>query len=138
MKCVHVGNVSELLSLWLMLVLCFCRSEEVTQNTLDVVKCGSVFRLVLPAGHHYIIQLLGTVVRLWHPVATLNRWYHLYFGHTLKQNRNSERMFDGLRQEWVSHPGPWGLQPCMFQFLPCSNTADLVIELALLSSAEAW
>lgn len=74
-------------SLRLMLVLCLCGGVEVIQDTLHVIKRGPVLGFVPPAGHHDIIILSGTVVRLRHPVATLHRGHHLTFGHTWGQHR---------------------------------------------------
>lgn len=71
--------------LWLLLVLCLCGGVEVIQDALHVLKGGPVLRFVLPAGHHDLIQLGGTVVGPWHPVAALYRGHHLSFGHTWGQ-----------------------------------------------------
>lgn len=73
--------------LWLLLVLCLCGSVEVIQDALHVLKGGPVLRFVLPAGHHDLVQLSGTVVGPRHPVATLYRGHHLSFSHTWGQQQ---------------------------------------------------
>ena len=53
------------------LVLALRGCEEVLQHAAQVVKGGPVFRALLPAQHHKLVQLLRAVVRSYHAVASL-------------------------------------------------------------------
>lgn len=53
------------------LVLALRGREEVIQHTAQVVKGGPVLWALLPAQHHEVVQLLRTVVRSHHAVASL-------------------------------------------------------------------
>lgn len=66
------------------LVLALCGCEEVLQNTSKVVKRGPVLGTLLPAQHHEVVQLLRTVVRSDHSVASLQILNHFRVGHSWK------------------------------------------------------
>lgn len=65
----------------LRLVLALCGREEVLQHTAQVVKGGPVLWALLPAQPHELVQLLWTVVRAHHAVASLQVLNHLRVGH---------------------------------------------------------
>lgn len=63
------------------LVLALCGREEVLQHTAQVVEGGPFLWALLPAQHHEVVQLLGTVVGSHHAVASLQVLDHLGIGH---------------------------------------------------------
>lgn len=65
----------------LFLVLPLSGGEEVFQDAPQVVKCGSVLRFFPPAQQHEVVEPLGTVLWLWHPVVLLQLMYDLRVGH---------------------------------------------------------
>lgn len=67
--------------LWLLLVLALCRSKEILQNTLYVLKSGTILGSDLPAPHHDVIQLLRAVSCAGHPVSMLQCSDHLRTRH---------------------------------------------------------
>lgn len=72
-------NVSA--GLWLLLVLALSGCVEVIQNTLNIVKCGSVIRFTLPTCVHDLIKFSGAIFRTGHPVASLDRAHDLTITH---------------------------------------------------------
>lgn len=72
------------------LVLALCGCEEVIQNTSKVVKRGPVLGTLLPAQHHEVVQLLWTVVRSDHSVASLQILNHFRVGHSWKVDGRKE------------------------------------------------
>lgn len=65
----------------LLLVLALCRSKEILQNTLYVLKSGTILGFDLPALHHEVVELLGAVFRAGHPVSMLQSPNHLHVRH---------------------------------------------------------
>lgn len=65
----------------LLLVLALCRSKEILQNTLYVLKSGTILGSDLPAPHHDVIQLLRAVGCAGHPVSMLQSPDHLCTRH---------------------------------------------------------
>ena len=68
-------------SLRLLLVLPLSGCVEVIQNTLHVVEGGPVVRLVLPTGHHDLIELGWAVLGFGHTVTSLHRCHDLSITH---------------------------------------------------------
>lgn len=58
-------------------ILLYIRLIEVFQLPLKGFKCGSLLRIIPPAGHHGVVQLIWTKVWLRHAIATFHLLYNL-------------------------------------------------------------
>lgn len=65
----------------LLLVLALCGCVEILQYALQVLKGGTVLRLVLPTLQHDFIEFGGTAVQTLHSVALLQGTNHFWVGH---------------------------------------------------------
>uniref|UniRef100_A0A3Q3FF07 Uncharacterized protein n=1 Tax=Labrus bergylta TaxID=56723 RepID=A0A3Q3FF07_9LABR len=78
----HADSVGPSALSWLFLVLPLCGSEEIVQNTPQVLKGGPVFWTFPPAQTHDVVKPLRTIFWLWHSVAPLQVLDYLWVGHT--------------------------------------------------------
>lgn len=82
MACTVLSTAFTALSaLCLLLVMALCRSKEILQNALHVLKGGTVLWFGSPASHHDIVELLRTAFRTGHAVAVLQSSDHLRARH---------------------------------------------------------
>lgn len=80
----------------LFLVLSLCSSEEIIQDTPQVLEGRPVFWVFIPAQTHDIKKPIRTVFWLWHPVAPLQVLDHLWVGHTWKKEKTLNMMFSAI------------------------------------------
>ena len=66
---------------WLLLILALCGCVEVLQDALQVLKGGTLLRLVFPAFQHDIIEFHGAAVQALHPIVLLQGTDHFRVGH---------------------------------------------------------
>lgn len=63
------------------LVLGLCGGKVVLQEALQVLESGALFRILLPAVDHELVQGDGAVLRAGHPVTSLHLLQHLSVVH---------------------------------------------------------
>lgn len=76
--------------------------EEVVQGVLQVLEGGPLLGLLLPAGHHQLVQLRGAALRTRHAVEVIQLPDHLWVGHPWRRGGESA-LYDQQQKHLVTH-----------------------------------